>query len=682
MLQSRPDPAAGRTAAAAALLARLCLLAALTATTAVTWAALADHPPGSYAGLPPPLVRAALLLAAPAAVAAVAFLLARHPPPGVPYPGAVGALGASAVLISAELRAPPAEAVLGLCAIALTLTDLLARPRPHPAGSAHVGAALAARTAGEAAPAHGHAAHGHAAHGHAAHGHAAHGHAAPPAADARPAARRRWRPPVGPALGVAVALHPALALFAAPLWLRGARRPALTALATAAVLRALAWAVHPGAPAHPATADLGNQSAAGTLLRLGVPAGAPLTAAALLIAAPVAVLALRRAGRLTTDGQPLAALGVAGSAVVVAGPVTGPVQLGWLLLAATARLGRRPEDRALWPVVALTVALLPSTMLDPGVEPVTGFLLRNAPVLVAAAAAAALPFLRRGDPRWQLHRAAVPARRHPFGLPYLPLLPARLRPLSRPNLLLELLFIQVGYGIYTWIRNAVPERTAAAVEHALTVRRLEQTLRLDVEQAVNAWTLGASWLLDAAQDYYKIAHFAIVLAVLVWLYARRPTRYRTGRTVLFAATGLALLGFWGYPLAPPRLTPGSGVHDTLYGVPAADPLGALTALTNQYAAMPSLHIAWAGWCTLMVLTTVRRRWVRAAAVLYPVLTLYVVVGTANHWLLDAVGGVAVLVAGCGVEYLLTGRLPADRATFGGLAELEEPPAVGGGVAGR
>ncbi|MFE6869737.1 phosphatase PAP2 family protein [Kitasatospora sp. NPDC057692] len=589
-------------------LAVVCWIAALTACGAVTWTTLADASGPHHAPR-----TAALLLAAPAAVALAGGLVARRPPPGLPAPAAVAPLGAAAVLVSAELRGRPADAVIGVAVIALVLLEVLPR-----------------RTAGLA-------------------------------------------------LGAAAALQPAALLFA-PL-LR--TRAALTALAVGAA-GFLALRLRHG------FTGLTDRTVPGLH-------GPPPAAVWLVVAAAVALPALRRARTLTADGQPLLGAGVLGCATAVVAPGGGPADLGWLLLAATGRLGRRPEDRALWPVIAVTVALLPATLLDPGIEPVSSLLLRHAPALVALAAATVLPFRHRADPHWRLHRIPgppPPRRTGPLrhlGPPRFPLLPARLRPLSRPNPVLELLLIQVGYGVYSFIRNAAPNRVAVATDHARRLYRLEQALRLDIEPALNGWALRAGdWLRDLAQEYYRVLHITVPLAVLVWLYARHPARYRTARTVLFAATGLALLGFWGYPLAPPRLVPGTGLHEEPVGTPGEAPLGALTALTNQYAAMPSLHIGWAGWCALVVFTTARSPWLRGAAVLYPVATFLVVVATANHWVLDAVGGAAVLLAGCLVEFLLTGRLvgdrgpappgpptgapsPADRPALDTLAHREAPP---------
>ncbi|MFD0276438.1 phosphatase PAP2 family protein [Kitasatospora sp. NPDC127111] len=609
---------ASRPAPRTALLTTLCRVIALVAAAVVTWTTLggaaADRPalPLLLGAWPSTATRAGLVLAALAAVAVTGALIARHPPPGVPAPAAVGPLAAAALLVGAELRGHPVDAVLGLATTTLVLLDVLPRSPARPAGLA---------------------------------------------------------------LGAAIALHPVLLLFTAVLPRPGPDRrrlaaaPVLTALGVAVLLHGVVRLADPARAVRfwhrfddpAATGDPGNLTALGVLLRLGLH-GPPLLGVWLAVAVTAAVLAVRRSHAFGRDGQPLLAAGVLGCATLVAAPVAGPGDLGWLLLAATGRLGRRPEDRALWPVIAVTVTFLPSTMLDPGIEPVSGLLLRKAPILVALAAAAALAFRSRTDPLWHLTRAPGPAPYHRPALPGIPLLPAPLRPVSRPNLVLELLLIQVGYGVYTYIRNAAPDRVATAAAHARSLYRLEQTLRIDIEPTVNGWALRApGWLLDAAQQYYKVLHFAVPLGVLVWLYTWHPSRYRTARTVLFAATGLALLGFWGYPLAPPRLVPGLGLREDPSGIPGDAPLGALTALTNQYAAMPSLHIGWACWCALVVMTTARHRRLRPLAALYPAVTFVVVVATANHWVLDAVGGVAVLLAGCLTQYLLTARLLTDPA---------------------
>ena len=133
-------------------------------------------------------------------------------------------------------------------------------------------------------------------------------------------------------------------------------------------------------------------------------------------------------------------------------------------------------------------------------------------------------------------------------------------------------------------------------------------------------------------------------AVLVWLYRRRPAHYARTRAVLLTMTLMALVCYWLYPLAPPRLMTGGGYIDTgrvfiLWGVTPSDDL---VALSNQYAAMPSMHFGWALWSGVAVVMLAERRVVRVLGALYPVLTLAVVVVTGNHFVLDAAAALVFL----------------------------------------
>jgi hypothetical protein len=122
-------------------------------------------------------------------------------------------------------------------------------------------------------------------------------------------------------------------------------------------------------------------------------------------------------------------------------------------------------------------------------------------------------------------------------------------------------------------------------------------------------------------------------------------------------TALALIGFYWLPTAPPRLLSDEGFVDVMSqtstwgwwptsGTPGSD------AISNQFAAMPSLHCAWATWCGLVLVLLARRRWIRVVAAVYPLTTYFVVLSSGNHYLLDVVGGVAVLVVGAALVQLI------------------------------
>ncbi|WP_328338200.1 bifunctional glycosyltransferase 87/phosphatase PAP2 family protein [Streptomyces violaceus] len=472
-------------------------------------------------------------------------------------------------------------------------------------------------------------------------------------------------------IGVAAALQPTLLLFTPLLWFTGRRRAALSGGVTFAACTALAWAAMPhdssvywvhhlaGAGLGGRADDLGNQSLHGALLRLGL--NGPLEVALfLLLGAAVAVLALRRAVRFFADGQLLLAVAITGCAAIAVSPTAWQHQLLWVLLAVVGRAGRRARDRYVWPVAVVLVMTLPSRMLLPDMAALDP--LRTGLVLLAAlAAAVAVPFLSRASPTYQSpipteYAPAVPAR-----LRHVPLVPFLRRVLTRPNLLLELLLLRVAYAAYSQVRLAatggsVSAGRAEAEEHAWQILGLERALHLDIEHWANHAVAQTDWLRAFSDFYYESFHFAVPLAVLAVLYWRRPAEYRWARSAIGFATLLALAGFWLYPLAPPRLMPTLGFVDTVHGVQdfSQPDYGTLTDVTNQYAAMPSLHFGWSLWCGVVIAVLARRWWTKTLGLLHPLLTGSAIVVTANHWVLDAAGGAVVVGAGFALTYLLSG----------------------------
>jgi hypothetical protein len=222
---------------------------------------------------------------------------------------------------------------------------------------------------------------------------------------------------------------------------------------------------------------------------------------------------------------------------------------------------------------------------------------------------------------------------------------------GRPRLYREILLIALCYSAYSFVRNIVPTTHTKALSLGHHILHLEHTLHLDVELSINRLFADVRWLGIGANYYYATLHFVVTIAVLVWLYIWHPDRYVFYRRLIFATTVLALLGFWLLPLAPPRMLPGfvdtvltfhsGGLYES-----GASPVA---SVSNQYAAMPSLHTGWALWCSIAVFDVVGSRWARSIAVCYPIATVTVILGTANHYVLDAIGGVVTL--GCG--YLVT-----------------------------
>ncbi len=235
----------------------------------------------------------------------------------------------------------------------------------------------------------------------------------------------------------------------------------------------------------------------------------------------------------------------------------------------------------------------------------------------------------------------------------------RLRTPRRPRLWFEILLIAVSYWTYSLIRNAVPEQKAQALRNADWIWRVEQDLGIAVERGVNHAVDSVTWLIVGMNYYYATLHFVVTLGVLVWLFRCHPGRYAATRLVLFATTAVALVGYYLYPLAPPRLMNGTTFIDTVlvhhtWGSMAS---GDLKNMSNQYAAMPSMHIGWSLWCGLTIFALASVPWAKVLGLLYPATTLVVIVATANHFWLDAVGGLLCLTFGLTVTRLWYGALP-------------------------
>jgi len=209
--------------------------------------------------------------------------------------------------------------------------------------------------------------------------------------------------------------------------------------------------------------------------------------------------------------------------------------------------------------------------------------------------------------------------------------------------------------VYDAITNFAPLRVHTAFDHAREILSVEQSLHIDPERALDRWLAGHHTLGLLLSDYYDNAHFVVTLGLLGWLWWRRADIYRPLRNMLVLVNVLAFIVFWRYPLAPPRMLP--GFVDVVASTHAIGSwhTGALASQANQLAAMPSLHIAWAVWCTLVLWRISTRSWVRALAVVYPFVTAFAVLSTGNHYVFDLLGGLATIAASALIVRALSAR---------------------------
>ncbi|WP_328633360.1 phosphatase PAP2 family protein [Streptomyces sp. NBC_00356] len=217
----------------------------------------------------------------------------------------------------------------------------------------------------------------------------------------------------------------------------------------------------------------------------------------------------------------------------------------------------------------------------------------------------------------------------------------------------ELPLILLVYGAYSAGRLLAGGDVEQAVDHGLAILRAEQAVHLNLEHPLNRLFTREPWLGVPADFWYASLHYLVTPIILVWLFRRRSEIYRTARTWLMTSTMIGLVGFVLLPTSPPRLLAANhGFIDTMahyssygwWGGAASAPKG-MGGLTNQYAAMPSLHVGWALWCGVLLWRHARSPYVKAMGVAYPLLTTVIVMGTANHYFFDALAGVAAMALG-------------------------------------
>jgi len=248
-------------------------------------------------------------------------------------------------------------------------------------------------------------------------------------------------------------------------------------------------------------------------------------------------------------------------------------------------------------------------------------------------------------------------------------------------------------GAFLWaydeINNFNPFRRETAIGHGLSVMHVERRTHLDPELSLNRWLALHASLGRFLADYYDLAHFFVTLPLLAWVWWRYANRYRMLRNSLIGINVIGFAIFWLFPVAPPRMLASFGFVDIVAVTHAvgAWSTGALASQANEYAAMPSLHVAWALWCAV-ALWSIRRDVVsRTIAVGYAVMTAVVVMATANHYFLDVAAGVATTAVSVGVATVWERHSPLRRGARRGVGRSDAagpdgdaPTAVGGKAA--
>lgn len=269
----------------------------------------------------------------------------------------------------------------------------------------------------------------------------------------------------------------------------------------------------------------------------------------------------------------------------------------------------------------------------------------------------------------------------------------------------EVLYIVLVYVGYSAVRNQFGSGAGTSVDpdpafhHAKAVIQVQRNIGLYFEDRLQQWYLDLplDGLIRLWNVYYGVLHFVVAAFALVLLFRKAPERYRLWRNTLAATTLLALVGFATFSLMPPRLLDDPGIYggcqvyadttpealeargvaageapcdefgyvDTIaeFGGWASFGSDEMAAVSNQYAAMPSMHIGWSTWCALVLVPLARHRWLRWLAISYPVLTLFDIMVTGNHYWIDGLAGLACLALGYVVALAATAWWEARRGAI-------------------
>jgi len=250
---------------------------------------------------------------------------------------------------------------------------------------------------------------------------------------------------------------------------------------------------------------------------------------------------------------------------------------------------------------------------------------------------------------------------------------ARVLPRGWLDLLRQLTLFVCAFLVYDLVRGLVEGSATAAFQHARELISIERTLHLFVEPSVQTWASGSHVVMVSASWLYVNAQTSITIAALVYLYVRHNRSFYFVRNMLLIAMAIALVGYTVFPTAPPRFLPEWGFIDSVSdftGVRVSHESAVMTALFNPYAAVPSMHVAFALMIAWPLARLVRRPAVRALWVAYPFLMTFVIVVTANHFIVDAVlGALAAGMSAYCASWLARARPAAWRFSAVGAANL-------------
>lgn len=218
----------------------------------------------------------------------------------------------------------------------------------------------------------------------------------------------------------------------------------------------------------------------------------------------------------------------------------------------------------------------------------------------------------------------------------------------------------LAYSCYQMVRGIAEGKTAAAFQNAHTIVDIEKSTGTFFEPGLQQSMLNHQWVIDIVDHSYINTHFVLTTTFLIWLYVYRNSAFYFVRNMFLFAMGLALVGYTLFPTAPPRLLLHEGFVDTVTQVTGVNhDTGLFKSFVNPYAAVPSMHCAFALMIGIPGVLLARSKPAKVLWGIYPLFVFFVVMVTANHYWLDGAAGAVVAVAAATASYRLALVRPAS-----------------------
>lgn len=232
--------------------------------------------------------------------------------------------------------------------------------------------------------------------------------------------------------------------------------------------------------------------------------------------------------------------------------------------------------------------------------------------------------------------------------------------------LFEILLIALALPIYYLVRGVAHQEVPDAVARGVDIIRLEKNLGIFWEMELQSWIISYGWLVKLLNWFYLFGHLPVIGALAVWLYFWHRPQYLLMRNAFLLSGAIALVFYVNFPTAPPRLLPdylGYNFVDTVVQQYQESRPMTPSFFVNEYAAFPSMHIGWNMLVAIALWMATRNVLLRLFAVVMPLAMFTDIVLTANHYIVDAAAGLAVMLLGlaiaAGMRYLVLRRFSPD-----------------------